>query len=114
MSNWIINTIMVLTIILTSAGQLCLKKASGSFSLQNLTTNYFIWIGLSCYVISTVMYLVVLKHVKLLVAFPVVIGGSNLLVVLLAYFFIGEFLKLHQIGGVLLVVSGICLLSMGQ
>lgn len=98
---------IILTIILTALGQICLKKSAVSGSGWNLFSNYFIWAGLGLYGLSTLTYLMVLKNIKIAVAFPIIFGCTSVLVVYVASIFFREMLTLTNIIGVLLIITGV-------
>ena len=101
---------IILTILLTACGQICLKKSTISGSYWSLFSNHFIWAGLILYGLSTLTYLVVLRHVKLSVAFPVIFGGASTIVAILACIFIREALTLPQVSGIIVIALGVWLL----
>lgn len=103
--------LVLITILLTVAGQLCFKKAAvGGLLLQNLI-NPFIILGLFLYGLSTIAYLNVLRFIKLSIAFPVIFGISACLVVLFSVVLYCERLNQIQVLGVVVVILGITLLN---
>jgi len=105
---------IAMTIMLTACGQLCLKRSTAlGAPLWEIVRNPFFLGGLVLYGLSTIIYLMVLRQIRVSVAFPVVFGGTSVLVCLLGRVLLGEMLHLSQVGGVFLVIAGAFLLLSG-
>ncbi|MFZ9035567.1 MAG: SMR family transporter [Francisellaceae bacterium] len=88
-----------------------------SFTLANiwpigwkLATNYFIILGLSSYVISVIVWLMVLSRVPVGVAYPMVSIGY-IITAIAGYFLFSEPLTLMRIAGIFVIILGVYLVA---
>lgn len=118
-SALILAVLMVTSVSLAVAGQLTLKSAMekvgriGSAevsapveTVKRVAAEPLLWIGLLFFGVSAVFWLVVLSHVPLSVAYPVV-GLSYILIVGFSRFALHESVPLLRWVGVLIVAAGI-------
>lgn len=113
--SWLILLIIV---VLGTAGQLSLKYAfqspnsvnkNNSFIPDLLFSVYF-WIWLISYVAVTGLWLFVLRNLPLSQAFPA-LGLTFALVPLASYYFLREKVVLSQWLGIVIIVAGVVLVS---
>ncbi|MDQ0202594.1 EamA family transporter [Pectinatus haikarae] len=117
-----INFIMILIgVMLNAAAQLFLKKGmlvigkvqisfdSIIVALPKICLNYHIWSGLTCYVISVLVWLVVLSRVEVSYAYPFLSIGY-IVTAFIGYYFLGESMNLYKISGIIVICLGILLL----
>lgn len=108
--------ITLLSISLSSAAQLLLKKGAAHASgfdwpsIMKLISNPFILLGLSSYAVSAVLWIYVLHRMKLSVAYPLASLGY-IFTSALAVFFLGESISRNQITGLFLIMAGVVILS---
>ena len=115
----ILAILLITSVSLAVAGQLTLKSAMervgriGSTEVSNpvatvkkVGSEPLLWIGLTLFGVSAIFWLVVLSHVPLSVAYPVV-GLSYILIVGFSRFILHESVPMLRWLGVLIVAAGI-------
>jgi len=75
-----------------------------------IITNFYVWGGLSLYVLGMVVWLAVLIHIDVSKAYPFV-GVGFIFTMILAYFILGEQISLIRLIGVIQVIIGVFLIS---
>jgi multidrug transporter EmrE-like cation transporter len=108
---------------LNAAAQLLLKAAtrtsgvlvsdSGELSrsaLAQLTRAYPLWIGLSFYGVSVILWLGALSRVPVSVAYPMLSAGYVVNAIAAAFLF-GEALSVPKVMGILLIIVGVIVLA---
>ena len=112
----IINILkLLIAVLLGSAGQLLFKLGAKNLGAGILSmiisfiTNIYLFLGVLCYGISTLIYVNVLQKMPLSLAYPF-ISISYVFVLLLSYLFLGENLNAYKIIGVSFIVLGVCTL----
>lgn len=114
---------LILTgVLLNACAQLLLKAGVRQighfdFSLSNalpvgwsLATNLPIIGGLSCYVISVVVWILALSRVEVSLAYPMLSIGYIVNAVL-AWQLFGEALTLHRVAGIAVIIVGVVLVA---
>ena len=88
-----------------------------TFTLNNLwpigwkvATNYFVILGLFCYVISVIVWLMVLSRVPVGIAYPMVSIGY-IITAIAGYFLLGEMLTTSRIIGIFVIILGVYLVA---
>lgn len=111
--------LLLVTVFTASAGQLFLK--AGALKLGKVTSsnvvNHVLGIvttpelilGLACYGVSAVLYILLLTRVNLSIAGPAVAIGY-VFSVLLGYFFFKESIPISRLVGLGMIISGVTLL----
>jgi len=115
--------IYILTSIFLSAlAQITLKMGMSKYKIVSeysetifqkiglIATNYYVWAGLSLYVLGMVVWLVVLVHIDVSKAYPFV-GVGFIFTMILAYFILGEEISLIRMIGVAQIIIGVILIS---
>lgn len=114
--------LILLGVFLNAAAQLLLKAAMArvgyfDFSLANvipvglkLATSLPLIAGLSCYVISVVVWLLVLSRTDVSLAYPLVSIGY-IVNALGAYFLLQEPLSSLRLSGIIVIIIGVCLVA---
>lgn len=118
-----INAVIILSVLCSSAAQIALKKGmmqcDCSFALQAsnilplitaLVLNPFVVAGVLLHVFALFTWLYVLKHVEVSYAYPFISMGF-VVVLLFSHLFFNETINLYRIVGVLLVILGIILIG---
>lgn len=106
----------LLSIFLSSIAQVLLKKGAnntknfGANLLLEIFKNKFIFIGLIFYALSALMWIRVLKEMKLSIAYPLVSLGY-IFTLLFSFFFLKESIQWNQILGVGVIIVGVIILS---
>lgn len=117
-------TLAVIAVCIGSIGQIILKIGTnnypGSIS-SDFYSSFFsflkivffpqIFIGLSCYAVSALLWIIVLSHLEVSKAYPI-LGLSYIFVLLLSFFLLGESLTLTKILGSFLILFGVMLISL--
>lgn len=100
---------LMLVVVLGTVGQLSLKYALyNNVSAPNLFSSYYFWVWLICYVIVTLLWLVVLRTIPLSQAFPA-LGLTFALVPLASHQILKEKIVFGQWIGIAIIVTGVCL-----
>ena len=98
------------SILLGIAGQITLKTAANeSATVAAQFQNPITLLGLAIYLFAALCYIVALKQIPVSVAFPSVSTGY-VIVALIAHFLWGEPFGWPQIGGLVLIASGVLLI----
>jgi drug/metabolite transporter (DMT)-like permease len=114
----------IIAVIVGSVGQIILKVGTTSYS-GSIANDFFssfssflnilfipqIFIGLLCYAVSALLWIVVLSHLEVSKAYPI-LGLSYIFVLLLSFLFLGESLTLTKTLGSFLIVFGVVLISL--
>ncbi|WP_119344621.1 EamA family transporter [Facilibium subflavum] len=120
--TFVIWALLLLGVSLNASAQLFLKFGMErigefSFTLNNVwpiawkvATNYMIILGLACYVISVVVWLMVLSRVPVGVAYPMVSIGY-IITAIAGYFLLGETLTPTRVAGILIIIIGVYLVA---
>lgn len=115
-------SLVLFCMILNTIAQVFLKTAmnrigSFSFTLENVVPiglkvvlSPFIILGLICYVLSVVVWLMVLSRNAVSVAYPLT-SIAFILTAFSAYFFLGESLSFIRIIGIFVIIFGIYLIT---
>lgn len=108
----ILLTILCVTGI--AIGQLLFKRAATALSPQDgwwaLATNGWLWAALVLYGLTTLLWVWILRHAPLNIAYPFM-GLAFLIVPLLAWWLLGEPLTWQTIAGGALILAGVSLAS---
>lgn len=119
---WMIFLLILLGVLLNAAAQLLLKAGMSQighfeFSMANLlpigfrvAANLPIISGLVAYVISVVVWLLVLSRVQVSYAYPMLSIGY-VVNALAAYYLFGESLSMTRVIGIFIIISGVYLIS---
>ncbi|MCP1290117.1 MULTISPECIES: SMR family transporter [Chromobacterium] len=114
--------LILLGVLLNAAAQLCLKagvRQIGHFDFSaanvlpigwSLATNLPIVGGLSCYVVSVVVWIMALSRVEVSIAYPMLSIGY-VVNALLAYWLFGEALSAQKLIGIGVIIIGVVLVA---
>lgn len=95
-------------------GQLLFKKAadamSGTVGWQSLLLNGWLWAALVLYGVMTLLWIWILRHAPLHIAYPFM-GLAFLIVPVLAWMWLGEPLTWQTLAGGVLILAGVTLAS---
>lgn len=117
-----IALLLMLGILLNTSAQLLLKsgmQAIGGFAFawknflpisQQLLMNPYILMGLSAYVVSLGVWLLVLSRLEVSFAYPLV-SISYILVAVAGWYFLGENLTSMRIAGIAVIMVGVIMVS---
>ncbi|WP_151193920.1 EamA family transporter [Cysteiniphilum sp. JM-1] len=118
----VVWSLLLFGVLLNASAQLFLKFGMDrigefSFTLANIwpigwkvATNYFVILGLMCYVISVVVWLMVLSRVPVGLAYPMVSIGY-IVTAIAGYFLLGETLTATRIAGIFVIILGVYLVA---
>ena len=104
---------LIAVVLLGTVAQLALKRAlDGASSQLKLLRSPWAWSWFISYLLSTILWLLVLRHVPLSQAFPI-LGLQFALVPIAARFFLREQMVVEQWLGVATIVAGVILVGRG-
>lgn len=116
------NLLLILTgVLLNAAAQLVLKKGMSQIGaiqvdvnsiltmVLKVSMNLYVWTGLIFYVISFLVWLMVLSRVEVSYAYPFLSIGY-IIAAFVGYFYFGESMTLSKIGGIVIICLGVFLL----
>ena len=105
--------LLLLLYVISGAFGMVLVKLGGaesqfSFSKGKLSieTGYFFLIGLILYVISFIVWMIILQKFELTFISPLAYGLLFIALALVSWIFLGETLDLYKIIGIILIISG--------
>ena len=98
--------LMAVVVVLNTVAQALLKMAAGR-GLINLP----MIAGVGAYGLSTLLYVVVLKHASLSFAYPVIIGATAIVTCIVSVVVLSERLAVLQWLGIAFIVAGIGLVA---
>lgn len=117
--RWQIVSMIIISILLSSAAQLLLKYGASSPSIQKAIYSHSILnlfyamistpqiiLGLVCFGVSLILWIVILSRTDVSYAYPFVALGICL-TILAGWFFFNESLSMLRIIGVVIVVAGV-------
>lgn len=81
-------------------------------ALRSLATNYGAWAGITLFGLAFVLYSMVLTRVNLSIAYPVMTSLGLVIISLVSVLVFREALTFTQIGGIILIIAGVWLVSM--
>lgn len=115
-------SLILLAVLLNAGAQLALKEGMlriGHFELicanaapiaWQAATNPFVAFGIGLYILSVAVWLLVLSRVDVSFAYPMLSVGYIVNAVA-AHFLFAENLSFTRIGGILMIVGGVCLIA---
>jgi len=118
----IIIPLVLLSVLLNTLAQIAIKVAMNrighfAFSLANfwpiafkVAFNPFFIGGLSCYVLSLAVWLLVLSRTQVSLAYPMASLGY-ITTAVAAYWMLGENLSLMRLSGIFIIILGVCILA---
>lgn len=114
--------LIMIGVLLNAGAQLLLKSGMlriGHFEFKwnalipvglQAATNPAIIAGLSCYVISVVIWMAVLSRVEVSIAYPMVSIGY-IIAAIAGWYFFGESLSTMRVAGILVIILGVYMVS---
>lgn len=115
--NAILFALTLLCVTGIACGQLLFKKAAGAMSAasgwQAQLLNGWLWAALALYGVMTLLWIWILRHAPLHIAYPFM-GLAFLIVPVLAWALLGEPLTWQTLAGGALILAGVALASIGQ
>ena len=116
------NLLLIMTgVLLNAAAQLVLKKGMSQIGavqvdinsiaamIAKACLNFYVWTGLLFYVVSFVVWLMVLSRTEVSYAYPFLSIGY-IVAAFVGYFYFGESMTIQKIGGILIICAGVFLL----
>ena len=117
----IVNIILfIMYVILSSSGLILFKLGTMNpnihFSIIGFTIDISIKsiIGILCYGISFLLWMMIISRSNLTIAMPLSIALVNTLVIVGSCFFLKEKITLIQGIGIFIVIFGVCIMSWGR
>jgi multidrug transporter EmrE-like cation transporter len=114
---------LVLTgVLLNAVAQLALKasvREQGAITLNltdalptalRLAAEPWLWLGLGCYVVSVVVWILALSRVEVSIAYPMLSIGY-IINALVAWAWLGEVLSVNKIAGIAIITVGVIVLA---
>lgn len=89
------------------------KTLGYSFEIPVISTSVSIWsfVGIICYAISFLLYLIVISKFNLGFIIPILGGVINIMILIVAYFILKEALTFHMLLGAVIIVIGIVIMN---
>lgn len=82
-------------------------------AILNMVNQWQIWVGLTCYGLGVITYILLLNKVDLSIAAPL-LATSYIFAVLLGVFFFKETVSISQMIGIAMIFCGAILLTQGK
>ena len=114
---------LVLTgVLLNAVAQLALKasvREQGAIGLNladalptalRIAAEPWLWLGLGCYVVSVVVWILALSRVEVSIAYPMLSIGY-IINTLVAWAWLGEVLSVNKIAGIAIITVGVIVLA---
>ena len=107
--------LVIFCTLLTSVGALFFKLAADrlTFSIIEIITNYYIYIGLAIYGIAALFLIIAYKYGELSVLFPF-IALSFVWVAILSIIFLSETMTITKWAGIISIVAGVSFVGRGS
>ena len=113
--------LIIVSVLLNCSAQLLIRKgmldvgeiSSGASLISNIPvmlTNIFLWISIFCYLISFIMWIVVLSKMEVSFAYPFLSIGYVISAVA-GYMFFAESVTPVRIAGIIVICIGVILIS---
>ena len=112
--------LILLSVLLNCAAQLCIRKgmliigevstSTAAKSIIPMLTNFWLWVAMSCYAISILLWMAVLSKVEVSFAYPFLSIGYVVAAVV-GYYCFGESLTIPRIAGIIVICLGVYLIS---
>lgn len=83
-------------------------------ALKSLATNYWAWGGIALFGLAFILYSLVLTKVNLSIAYPVMTSLGLVIISLVSLLVFKEVITSTQVGGLLLIIIGVWLVSLGN
>ena len=115
---WIALALLIVAISLGAAGQVCLKAGLTTLGvnppvgvvLASIVKNGLVFGGFVCYGVSSLIYIVALSRLDLSYAYPM-IALSYVMVVILAWWLLGETVPVGRIFGLAIICIGVLVIA---
>ncbi|MGH8128234.1 MAG: SMR family transporter [Gammaproteobacteria bacterium] len=120
--TWTAFALVLTGVLLNAAAQVLLKagvRHMGVISLQfpvlvkagfSLAVNPYIIAGLSCYVVSVVVWLLALSRVAVSIAYPMLSIGY-IVTAVIAWLYLGEDMNMTRWAGIVVIIIGVFLVA---
>ena len=102
---------LVVAVVIGVAGQVCLKL--GAVNPGAIPEQFLRWqtiSGLLLYLVSGIFYVIAVRRIPIMIAFPSV-SISYVLMAAIDYFWFEEALGMAQLAGIALIIGGVLLLN---
>lgn len=107
---------LILAIAFNTSANLILKlsAAQETHSIFDKLTNIYFYLSMACFAINFLFYAKALERLNLSVAYPIVVGCTIVLSIVLSMAILHEKLAIAQVAGLFLIISGIVLIFAKQ
>lgn len=95
-------------------GESSLFAGGVGLTVKSLATNYGLWGGIALFGLAFVLYSIVLTRVNLSIAYPVMTSLGLVIISLVSILVFKEVITGVQAGGLLLIIIGVWLVSLGN
>ncbi len=109
---------LTIALVLNALANIFVKMGSGNLIyfkeyglIGGLLKNYILILGCLLFAFNMVFYVLALSKLSLSVAYPVAMGGTLIIVVLISYFFLKEIITPAQLVGMSLIFAGVVFLT---
>jgi multidrug transporter EmrE-like cation transporter len=101
---------LAVSILIGVGAQVCLKLGANAGSVTEQFLRWQTISGLLLYVVSGIIYIIAVRRIPLMIAFPSV-SISYVLLAAIDYFWFKEALGMAQLAGIALIIGGVLLLN---
>ncbi len=107
--------LVVVSSVFGSFGMVFFKAGANNLTggIQNLIFNWRVLLGIGLYLLSSVFFVLAMKHGELSILYPLVSLGTIWTMVWARLFF-GEAVTKQKIAAVMLIITGIVFLNLGR
>jgi drug/metabolite transporter (DMT)-like permease len=115
--------LILFCVFLNAWAQISLKIGMGSIGacrisiegwlLKRMVTNGYLWMGMSCYMVSLYLWMLILSRVPVGYAYPFV-SLSFILTLLGGWFFLNETISFIRVAGIACIMIGVLLVAKSQ
>ena len=120
--NPVAFALVLIGVLLNAVAQLALKasvREQGAIGLTltdalptalRIAAEPWLWLGLGCYVVSVVVWILALSRVEVSIAYPMLSIGY-IINALVAWAWLGEVLSVNKIAGIAIITVGVIVLA---
>jgi len=109
-SKWLL---ILIPVVLITLGQTSAKYGALKIVDENNILNIYIAFGYAFLILRGLVWVFILKKIKLSFAYPFV-SLSYVFILAISYYAFGEVIRINNIIGTLFIVGGVCLMGLGE
>ncbi len=105
--------LILIPIVLITLGQTLAKYGALKIADGNSVLNIYIILGYACLILRGLVWIFILKKIKLSLAYPF-ISLSYVFVLVISYYLFGEVVRINNIIGTLFIIGGLSFIGLGE